>query len=123
MAARPSQAGSGGITNRASSASSAPGGQGVGPLPGGHQGVGQLAPAAGAEGVQLGLLGGMGDPLAGRLAGPLQGAVHRRRGGVEDAGHLGGREPQHLPEDEHGRWVAGRCWRAATRRSTLSRCS
>jgi hypothetical protein len=47
-------------------------GRHVGPPPGGHEGVDQLALAVRAEGTQLGLLRGRGHPLADRLPGALQ---------------------------------------------------
>ena len=34
--------------------------------------------------------------------GPLQRAVHRGGGGIELGGDLGGGEPEHLAQDEHG---------------------
>ena len=41
-------------------------------------------------------------PLGQRGPGPLQGAVDRGDGRVEQIGHLGGRPAQDLAEDEHG---------------------
>jgi hypothetical protein len=73
----------------------------VGALPGGHQGLHQLAPAIGAEGVQLGSLGRVRHPLHDRLPGALQRAVHGGRGRVEDARDLGGGELQHLTQDQN----------------------
>ena len=41
-------------------------------------------------------------PLGQGRPGPLEGAVDRGHGGLEQVGHLGGGPAQHLTEDEHG---------------------
>ena len=56
-----------------------------------------------------------GHPLAHRLPCTLQSAVHGRRCGVED--DFGGRNSNTSRRINTARWLAGRCWRAATKAS------
>ena len=68
------------------------------------------------------LLGGLGDRVrrGGQVpepgTGALQRALDRRCGGAEDDGDLGGREGQHLPQNEHGPLRAGQVLQAGDQR-------
>ena len=96
---------SGGIANVASSASIATTVVDVAPLPRVHVALHDLAQPLVAERAQGGLLALLGKPLVDRLAGALQGAVHRGDGRLERLGDLAGREAEHLAQDQHGALV------------------
>ena len=94
------------------------------PLPGVDVGLDERADPLVAERAQRRLLAPLGQPLVDRLAGPLQGAVDRRRRSCRASPRPRAAEkPSTSRRISTARCVAGRCCSAATKASSTPRAA